>query len=233
MNAENLEPNSKEARGKRLRYIRKELLGLTRLEFQNRHKDLNITASILHNWEEARYSGIKESHAGLILRALEREKVVCEKNWLLYGSGNPPKICTTMIEQKPSNTFVNPDMKEEHIIASELRTFRGFYVDAVDTIISDDALSPQFEVGDYVGGIRLIGNDIEKADGLICIVQTKAGLHLTRKVKKGSKDGFFSLKSINPNFRSKNESCIENIELFSAAPIIFWRRSLSKVFSSF
>jgi hypothetical protein len=212
--------SSKEERGKRLRYIRDEMLRMSRREFSNRHLDLKISQHALHNWEEARFSGLNETHANIILKALKKENVSCDKDWLLYGQGNPPTF-NALNEIATIGKF-----KETEIIANELRIFRASYVDAVDAIISDECLSPCFLTGDHVAGVRYTGNNIRKALGKVCIIQTYDGKVLIRKVTIGESDDFYNLLSTHPDFKNAHYELFD-IQLFSAAPIHWWRRPFS------
>jgi HTH-type transcriptional regulator, cell division transcriptional repressor len=218
--------SSPKARGKRLHYIRKELLRLSRHALQERHKDLKISERSIENWETARFKGLKEEHVERLLRAFKREGVICEKYWLLDGEGSPP-IFEGAFRQISTST----DTKESHEaseitkITQELRSFKASYIDAVDAIVQDDGLAPCFRPGEWVAGIRHIGDDIKNVAGSLCIVQTQEGATLIRKVEKGEKEGLFNLTATNPNFKD-NMPSQENIELLSAAPIIWWRKPL-------
>lgn len=223
-------PKSPKAVGKRIRYIRDELLGLSRSKFAEKHKNKKITKDALQNWEEARFKGLKVHHVDLLAQAFEEEGVICNRDWLLDGTGDPPRLRSYLdqfMEETTRPIILPVQLKsDEEAIAAELRAFRECHVDAVDAIVSDNALAPCYLPGDYVAGIRYIGTDIEKAIGLPCIVQTQTGQVVTRKVEAGSIDGHFNLLSFKQTTTSENYT-MSNVKLFSAAPIIWIRKPLS------
>lgn len=220
-NEQQKNPSSAQARGKRLRYIRKDLLRLSRGAFEFRHKDLKITEASLQNWEEARYKGLKEEHIDRLLEAFKREGLICEKYWLLDEIGNPPSY--EKLLHHPILLEKKEVPSEVEMIARELRLFRESHIDAVDAIVSDEGLSPWCKPGDYVAGVRYIGKDIKKVIGLPSIIQTQSGQIFIRKIEKGTGDTF-KLISTNPKFNENHEE-----HLFSVAPIIWWRRPLSSI----
>jgi DNA-binding transcriptional regulator YiaG len=212
---EEINLSSKDAQGKRIRYIRDQMLGLSRREFAEHHSDLKITEAVLQNWEEGRYKGLKDKQVNLILKALEREGILCEKLWLLNGIGNPPQKATHLDFQQ------NMELSETDAVAKELRIFHSLYTDSIDIIINDSAMEPFLKIGDHVAGVRYMGNDIEKTVGKFCIVQTKVGQILTRRIEHGDESGLYTLIGFNEKINPQ-----KNIQLFSSAPILWWRRLL-------
>lgn len=232
MSIDNSNPNSAKARGQRLRYIREEMLGLSRKKFAERHANKKITVNNLQNVEDARFKGMKIEHVELLLPALEEEGIVCSKSWLLEGVGDPPRFRSYLEQftgeeptQRTSEVAVH-DKPDDAAIAIELRAFHECHVDAVDAIVSDDALDPYFLTGDYVAGIRYTGDAIKNAIGLSCIIQTQTGQVFTRKLAMGKAKGYYTLTA--SEFAKKSYT-ISDVKLFSAAPIIWWRRPLSLI----
>ncbi|MDF2868141.1 MAG: hypothetical protein K0S11_1611 [Gammaproteobacteria bacterium] len=230
MNVDDNNPNSAKARGSRLRYIREELLGLSRNKFAERHKEKKLTINNLQNMEDARFKGMKVEHVELLLPALEEEGIICSKAWLLEGTGDPPRFRNYLehftgenVASKKNNELIGQEKLEDTAIAAELRAFREGHVDAVDAIISDDALEPCFLTGDYVAGIRYTGVDINQAIGLPCIVQTQTGQVLTRILANGKAEGCYTLAG--SKYATKDYTLSE-VKVFSAAPIVWWRRPL-------
>jgi hypothetical protein len=223
--------SSPKARGERLAYIRRSILRLSRHEFQERHKDLRISARSLENWETARFKGLKEENVDLLLKAFKQEGIICEKYWLLDGIGNRPVFegfFRQAVELSQFHSIATNESSEIEKITKELKAFRENEVDSVNTIIQDEALNPNILPGDWVAGIRHIGKEIEDVIGYACIVQITPDKTVTRKIKKGSKSGLFKLVPTNPKFQEKQKDIYQDVQLLSAAPIIWWRRPFSK-----
>lgn len=81
--------NSRESRAKRLRRLRR-LTKKSRKDFAVTYK---ISQGTLQNWETARFGGLTEKGANLVLNALKKEHIYCTFEWLMYGAGiGPQKI---------------------------------------------------------------------------------------------------------------------------------------------
>lgn len=207
---------SSKARGKRLYYLRKELLRLSRESFGEKH---NIPVASLKNWEQARYTGLTERGAKKLIPAFQQEGINCTLEWLLYGIGENPASPFPSLNQ----LLNTPATTNESIIAQELRLFHQLNDSAVDCIVTDNGMAPCILVGDHVAGKRYFGQDIEHTVGLPCIVQTLTGEVLVRLVKKGSYTERFTLQCTNTN-TAISQPLIENVQLFSVAPILWIRR---------
>lgn len=228
--------DSQEARGIRARYIREKVLGLSRNKFSKRHKDLELTVSTLQNWEDARYGGLTEKGARKLIEAFAKEGINCSLQWLLFGIGDaPPEIrdfnlvVANIVGSKATADFPPsnlPRVTDEESIAKELRYFRELHVDAIDAIVNDDGLCPYVEPGDCVAGIRLTGQDIHRAIGFNCIIQTYTGQILVRKLEAGSEPGLFTLICTNLDTQVSDAKLL-NVKLFSVAPIIWLRKPQS------
>lgn len=199
-------------RAKRIRYLREEIVNLSREKFGEKH---NISRHSLQNWEDLRYGGLTENSAYILLQAFRAEGIDCDIDWLLYGEGIDPtakKVCR-------DTNYTN--MSDEAILTEELQLFYKLHPNAVDALIIDDAMQPYLSPRDRVAGERLFNNDLAKAVGLICIVQTQSGDSLVRLVQQGAATNHYSLVCSNPTL---NQPTIENTKLFSAAPIIWIRK---------
>lgn len=215
--------NLSEQRAKRLRQIRR-LLRLSRKAIFERYK---IPVGTLQNWEDARHGGLTEKGAQRIIEILADEGISCSLEWLLFGIGNPPNE----LRSSPSNKImVNAGLSQEiqllDDIAKELTLFYSHNANAVDVIISDDAMEPRYLMGDHVAGKRFFNEDIAKIAGHVCIVQTQNGLITVRILLKGSQPGCYDLIAYNKNSAIKDLNFF-NVRVFSAAPIIWIRRTIS------
>jgi len=207
-------PKSK-LRAKRLRAIR-QAVGLSRQEFADQ---VGVKKSSIKNWEDAFYSGLTIKGANVLIDGLKNNLYVhISLSWLMEGIGEPPIFPESILNSIQNGIDLNK-LTEEEIIQQELLTFYKFNKSAIDMIIKDNDLAPMYKEGDYIAGSRLFGVDTKKAIGEDCIVETLDRKILIRNVHFGSKVGKFNLTKINSMQISH-----ENIDLFSAAPIIFIRR---------
>lgn len=225
--------DSPEARAKRIRTIR-DAIRLSRPKFAVRlNEALSVTPientsakqpvplGTLQNWEEARFGGLSAKGAKLLVKGLNGLGIECTEEWLMYGTGNPPLVIFSGGQQQAH---------EEKIIAQELKLFYQLNPNAVDAIITDDSMMPRFEKGDHVAGRRYFEKDMEMAVGKPCVIHThESSSVLVRVLQPGTKRGFYTLSCTNPSVMEK--SIIENIKLFSAAPIL-WVRRKGEVFKA-
>lgn len=206
---------SPEERAQRVRYVREKVLGLTRKEFSRKSA---ISASSLQNWEQNRLEkGLTEAAAQRLVKAFREEGADCTIEWLLYDIG-----------EKPSSPFSKQTMKsllkspDEEIIAKELKLYHELNPNSIDTVVSDDGMSPMCWPGDYVAGKRYIGEDIKKTIGLPCIVELETNELIVRMLEQGEEENRFNLYCANTNASTKK--IIRNATVKSSAPILWLRR---------
>lgn len=196
-------------RAKRVRYLRQEVLRLTREKLS---QSSGIPLNTLQNWERLRSKGLTEKGAERLIQAYRSEGIDCTVAWLLYGVGEKP-IAPSQSLQKS---------KVEELIAQELQLFRQHNHNVAATLINDDAMLPCFCPGDLVAGQRYIGKAISKVIGLACIVELATDIVLVRMLEEADKADCYTLISANRNFLGKQT--LENVSLRSAAPILWLRR---------
>jgi len=85
--------NSKEARAKRLRYLREELLRISRPEMVK--KISGLTNPSLQNWEYAQKGGLSDRGAMLISKGCLSLGIHCPTEWLLNGTGEKPFLVSS------------------------------------------------------------------------------------------------------------------------------------------
>jgi len=214
--------SSPQERGYRLRHLRKALrLSRSALSEKSKNDTGEISEGSIKNWEYGRYGGLTEKGAKKLIHAFKQEGLDCTLEWLLYGLGEDPISFFTLLK----HTSQKSSASTETIIAQELKIFYQLNKYPVDGIINDDALAPMLLPGDHVAGSRYFDQDINLTIGYPCIVQTHTGNLLVRVVKKGNQDGLFTLESTNPN-TTASQAIIENIKLFSSAPILWIRKHI-------
>lgn len=207
-----------EARAKRIRYLR-ELSGLSRQKFCDKYKKYSITYGAMQTWEDVRWHGVSEKGAKALVQAFHDEGIPITLEWLMFGVGEKPIKIETKINPLSDITLLS----EEKIISQELRFFHQLNNNAVDAIVSDDGLAPCLLPGDYVAGQRYFDEDIAQVLDTTCIAQLLSGQVFVRYMTLGTEKGRYTLLCTNPN-TTVLEPKIENVALFSAAPISWIRK---------
>lgn len=201
-------PSSPEARGKRIRFIRENLLSLTREDFC---RNSNITAQSLKGWELAWGGGLSRQGASKLVNRSRELNVYCSESWLMHGVGRAAALITKDLDIQEG---------DENHIAKELLLFRELE-NSIDAVIKDDGMLPILYPGNYVGGI--IVNDIENAIGKECIIVADNNELFIRILKHGEEPNRYNLACFNENTTLVKKE-IKNTAIKLAAPIIWIRR---------
>jgi hypothetical protein len=210
------EPNSRKSRAERVRYLREGVLELSRAKMAKRFEGL--AEGTLQTWEYGHHGGLTEKGAKLLVQAADSMGVKCTIEWLLYGIGEKPFSGNPKFKESDQ-----PRKSESEVVIEELHLLRETYPHIVDAIVNDDGMAPCFLPGDYVAGERCFGEKILTALGKACIVQTQTGVSMVRLVKSGNSQQGYTLSCVNPS-TTVREFQLEQVALFSAAPILWLRR---------
>ena len=203
----------------------REMMELSREAVKIRY---GIARGTLQNWESARAGGLTQKGATVLVKAANAENIETSVQWLMDGIGPTPILRNSQhnIDQNDNYRLIGND-EEMQTISMMLQTFRSHYSNPIDMVVQDDAMSPQFKIGEYVAGNRHYREEIESTVGLFCIVQTAEYGQLLRYLKLGDEIGYYHLINTNPDSKI-NQPTIYNTEIISAAPVI-WRYRLPKV----
>lgn len=207
--------NSPQMRGMRLKRIR----NLANLSREQMCEDGEINRHTLVGWENGRFGGLTTKGAERIVIKVRNEGVHCTAEWLMEGEGTEPSV--NPIPFMPHNE--SSDLNEDLTIAYELAVFKAKNTNAVDLMVDDDGMTPQYHEGDIVAGKKRTGKDIEKTIGHDCIVATEAGDVLLRNVRAGERRHTYTLICNNPAIKKRN-SVIANVKLTYSAPVIWLRK---------
>lgn len=216
--------SSPEARAERLRKVRN-MANLSR-EAMCAHDNLNINT--YKGWEIARYGGLPVDGAERVVARVAQEGVVCTVDWLLHEIGVGPHVVPdyqkAQHDQQQPTTIVQLN-NEEQLIINELLLFRKQFSNTINFEVEDDGVSPLYQRGDIVAGIKRHSDRIHEVVGQVCIVQTQDGKTLVRHVREGELPGKYTLTCTNLN-TSVKKPIMYDVTLASAAPIIrYYRRA--------
>lgn len=212
--------------GSRIRRTRTLAGYTTRKAFAERH---DISRNTLQSWEQDKHPLTRKGAIRLV-QAFQLEGVQCSVEWLLVGQGAHPvvnqfgqhDVGAMFQEELPSN--------EQAHITQEAQIFRAHHSRAVTYIIEDNAMEPYYHLGDSVGGIKLRGADIDQyALNRHCIIETKNGLLIPRYLQPGTQAGRYTVSSVNSKARSLVPLTLFDVDILSAAPIIWHRGYLKRL----
>lgn len=215
---------SPQAKGERVKRIR-HLANLSREELC---ADCEINLATLISWEVGRFGGLSQKGAMRLIARVAKEGVFCTPDWLLYEVGAGPQVIADykkvaqvdVLDQEP---LLPKNFDESTVIVEELMMFRKLNKHAMDYIIDDDAMLPFYNIGDYVGGTKRLGEKARALINLDCIVQIKDGRIMMRRLQAGPRANTYNLVGVNLQSKTSN-TIIYDVEIHSAAPIIWHRR---------
>jgi transcriptional regulator with XRE-family HTH domain len=205
------------ARAKRVLSLRK-MTGLSRREFAKRY---GVAPGTLQHWEDVHGNGLTEKGARRLINALHSSEIYCSIEWLMQGTGHGP---STDSESHILSVTYSSTTEKNNII-TELNLFYQHYKEAIDCVITDDSMWPQFKINDHVAGDRHYGAAIAQCLNQECIVMTIEGELLVRELRRSELPNHYTLACTNPR-SSVTKPIIYDMELVSAAPVIWIRRAI-------
>lgn len=208
--------------GERLKYIRENLLKLSRA---NVHETYGLSPDTLAAWENGKIQ-ITEKGIDRCIKMYSSENLIITKEWLLTGEGLSPKFSFDL-NRYFRNTTSEASAEvfdDQMLLAKEIEFFRSLTTNAVVCLISNEDMLPLYSVGDYVGGRLRYNEEINSCIGKDCIIKTKDDSTYVRRIAKPPHGGGYNLVCINPAWNGNAEPVIYNVEIESAAPIIWHRR---------
>jgi hypothetical protein len=186
-------------------------------EFASRYK---ISFSHLYAIEKG-IRVLNQKTAERIATGVRQEGYICSASWLLTGEGDSPLVHEQVKNDLNENDGLISTLSVELKIMKETNLFRSLYKDSIVSCVLDDGMEPFYGRGDYVGGI--LSTTIKEGIGKDCIVITKEGEQVIRKLLKGTKKGLFTVSCINPNTK-ESRPILYDISIESIAPIVWHRR---------
>jgi DNA-binding transcriptional regulator YiaG len=209
--------------GQRLKYVREKLLKLSRSEIGEKH---GLSKDTLAAWENEKIQ-ISEKGLERCIKIFSAENLIVSREWLLIGKGLDPSFSFDLSRYfgLPAETESKEEVEDDSTcIIKEINFFRSSSKNAVTGILSTDDMLPLYARGDYVGGKLRYGKEISECIGKDCIVHTKGGEIYIRRLLKSPNGKGYNLACINPSWHGSSEPVLFNVDIESAAPIIWHRR---------
>lgn len=213
------------AKAERLIQLRK----LARLSRKDIAQMAGVSVFTYKGWENARFGGIPQKRALLLVDLFQAEGIKSSVDWLMYGTGDPPKkiLCYQIAQLREVNTdptSQSPEIIEQLRIKAELEFFCNNNAwETISLVVPDDAMEPYFLQGDLVAGVKVAPENFNKTIGLNCIVRTKNNKILLRQIQKSNTKDCYTLLCLNSS--SKQQFILHDVELIDVAPVIWLRRN--------
>lgn len=212
------------ARAERLRQVRK-MVGATLEEVPH---SFGISKHTFYAWESGR-NPIRSRVVPTLISAFRKAGVYCSEDWLTEGEGISPRFMNErtdfISDEESSNSVAWESVHSELGVVAEIHTFQTVNKGTDVRLISDDAMAPLYNLGEYVGGVKRMGEEIAShALNYNCIVKTVEGDCCVRRVTRGAEPNRYTLVCLNPNAQVE-DPLLYNVELEWAAPIL-WHRKL-------
>jgi transcriptional regulator with XRE-family HTH domain len=211
--------------GSRLKYIRENLLKLSRAEVAKKY---GLSVDTLAAWENEKIS-LTDKGLDRCIKIFNSENLIVSRAWMLSGEGVHPNFTFELNRYFKNLSFEKNDhtVNDAILLAKEIEFFRSLSSDSITVLVSTGDMLPLYAQGDYVGGRFVFGNQIENCIAKDCIVYTKEGDLFIRRLAKNKNYKTFNLVCINPEWGGNPEPVIFDVEIEKAAPIIWHRRTFS------
>lgn len=173
-------------RGERIRLAR-QLVSITRIKLSEKY---GINTHTLRSWEKGA-NCISEKKANLLANIFKKEGLDISQDWILTGNN------ANYLELENAKIKEVINLQGDIKIFNEIEYFNNQVPKSITTLITDNALSPLFIKGDYVGGILADPHEYKELEGLCCIITLSTQQIISRKIISMSEKTAF-VCSINP-----------------------------------
>jgi hypothetical protein len=215
--------------GDRFRYAR-ELCPLNRTDFCNKY-DLNLYT--VQSWELGR-SLSRTTNVLKFIEALATEGILCSEAWLMEGIGPIPSLASSpgggnfAPPITPRQLYKKSNNLYESLVQKEIALFCDHSLkmgmDGVVIQISDDAMSPDYEVGEFIGAWRVRQDQINHFHFVVCLVETIHNHFLVRRLLR-EQDSYI-LMALN------QEVPLIRLDQVKSVAEIIWRRRIKTQFAN-
>lgn len=209
----------------RFRYARK-LCHLNRTDFCNKH---GLNCYTVQSWELGR-SFSRTTNVTKFIEALAAEGIVCTEAWLMDGVGPEPFLGSPIKGGVFAPPITPRQLKKksrnlpEGLVQKEVALFCDHSLkmgmDEVVVQISDDAMAPDYEMGEFIGAWRIPTDQIDYLHHAICLIETTPNHFLVRRLLR--EGDAYILMALN-----KEVPLIRLDQVTSVAEIIWRRRTMA------
>ena len=212
--------------GERFR-IARELSPLSRKSFCAKH-DLNWYT--VQSWE-LRRNFSRGVNVSKFCEALAAEGIICTEDWLIEGIGPKPYLESSQIANAYARPITSRQLKKhtpnlnESLIQEEIALFsehsRKIGRQGVAIQITDDAMTPDFEYGEFVGALNIPLDKIHNFHQVVCLIEATPHHFLIRRLLKEGET--YILLATNKDFP------LIRLEQITSLSEIVWRRRISTI----
>jgi len=227
------DPQHPKARGYRLQYLRL----VTCYPRKMLAELLDVALNTYRNWEQGSNTGIPQHAVSRLIAVFQTLHVRCSQEWLLTGKGDLPTLDEThevvVLKLKASDREHHYGLgSESERVELELKRFCELNPHPAYYTIEDESMAPFYHTGDIVAGYQHFGEAIKTLAEKQCIIETRTGEKVCRKLKNGSKKKHYRLACENPSDHlfpySDSRSEISESELYAVSPVLWHRRRLTR-----
>jgi transcriptional regulator with XRE-family HTH domain len=193
---------------------------LTGFSRQELYEKIGIATSTIDTWESGRVE-LTEKSAARVCEALGKVGIHCTSEWLLTGTGNPPRMMREVERSIFSHDKIeisnhDPIVKKisfgapaflEEDIRRDLSFFMGIHTNALFHVLEEDFMNSRYRKSDCVAGET---EDLKSLEGSIVIGQLQdGGTILCKLLKSSNGESEISLgKKINKTIRLSQAAAI-------------------------
>ncbi len=212
--------NNASLRGDRIKSARM-LAGYTRKAFADKFL---IPVPTIRAWEEppAGRNGVTSSGTKRLIKVFQESGIYCTEDWILNGKGPGPTIVDRYNDTAPEALIT---WGEEESILRDIESFKQNNHSAMVAVVTDRAMTPYYNYGDYVGGEKKTGRDICSLVGLNCIVEVRNKTWI-RRISMLDAENRYTLIALNMEVQGI-EPVMFNVEITAAAQIV-WHRGRAR-----
>lgn len=197
------------------------LVKMTRKKFCEKY---DFSVNTLQAWEMGKNISSKKMLMKFC-EALAKEGIFCTPEWLMEGSGQPPKTVSlgVSLEKLRNGTLFGSLPIEEKLAKAEAEFFvANQKTEGRETLVfrlGDDSMAPLYQKSDWVAGS--VSADSMELIGKVCIVEMRPGEHLVRTLMfDGSRFVLVPKDTSEP---------LVSLEKFERAAAVTWHRKLMKI----
>lgn len=184
----------------------------------------DISYDTLDAWERGK-NPLTPKGAKRFIDILKSVGIYCSEEWLIKGEGLSPRPLKEIVPDVEIDLSNSLTLFEQNIsLATEISTFTTLNKDSIITIIRDESMLPFYEKGDYVGGIRLRGDNIVHAINKRCIAEFSDEQLTVGQLQQSNDSDFYIVDVLNRNTHKNPERESVSSEIVSVAPIL-WHRT--------